>query len=46
MMLTTTLNPDDQSSSATTPYVSGFENKPLTEKKLAVILKKYFPEHY
>jgi len=46
IMLTTTLNPDDQSRAATTPHVSGFENKPLTENKLAVILKKYFPEYY
>jgi CheY-like chemotaxis protein len=46
IMLTTSLNPDDRFKSESIPYVDGFENKPLTEKKLERVLRKYFPENY
>jgi CheY-like chemotaxis protein len=46
IMLTTSLNPDDRLKSQDMPHVSGFENKPLTTKKLDAILKKHFPENY
>jgi len=44
VMLTTSLNPDDQAKASSIPDVSGFETKPLTPEKLELILKKYFPE--
>ena len=44
VMLTTSLNPDDRAKAGSIPDVSGFETKPLTQEKLEVILKKYFPE--
>ena len=46
IMLTTSLNPDDKLKAKDTPHISGFENKPLTEKKLDDLLKKYFPDNY
>ncbi|MET0637882.1 MAG: response regulator [Chitinophagaceae bacterium] len=46
IMLTTSLNPDDESKAKITPHIDGFESKPLTEAKLEAILKKYFREHY
>lgn len=42
MMLTTSLNPDDQKRAEQNPLVNGFANKPLTREKLAEILKAYF----
>lgn len=46
IMLTTSLNPDDKLRSTDIPHIAGFENKPLTEKKLEEVLKKYFPDNY
>ena len=46
VMLTTSLNPDDNLKAETLPDVSGFENKPLTKEKLEYILQKYFPHHF
>jgi CheY-like chemotaxis protein len=46
IMLTTSLNPDDKSKAKETPHITGFENKPLTEEKLAGLLRKYFPDNY
>ena len=46
IMLTTSLNPDDKLKAEGTPHIAGFENKPLTEEKLAGLLRKYFPEKY
>ena len=43
IMLTTSLNPDDRWKSGELPVISGFENKPLTQDKLDVILEKFFP---
>ncbi|MEO7983665.1 MAG: response regulator [Bacteroidota bacterium] len=45
IMLTTSLNPDDIIKAKDTPHITGFENKPLTEEKLARLLEKYFPQH-
>jgi CheY-like chemotaxis protein len=42
IMLTTSLNPDDKLRAANIPYITGFENKPLTEEKLSAVLEKYF----
>jgi len=46
IMLTTSLNPDDKLKANETPHITGFENKPLTEKKLNGLLRKYFPDNY
>jgi CheY-like chemotaxis protein len=42
VMLTTSLNPDDEVMANANPDISGFETKPLTAEKLGSILKKYF----
>jgi CheY-like chemotaxis protein len=42
VMLTTSLNPDDEVRSRTFPEVSGFENKPLSSQRLKELLEKYF----
>lgn len=46
IMLTTSLNPDDKLKAKSVPHITGFENKPLTEKKLDDLLRKYFPGNY
>jgi len=42
IMLTTSLNPDDEMKTRTIPEVSGFENKPLSQQRLQALLEKYF----
>ena len=42
IMLTTSLNPDDEKRTRSIPEVAGFENKPLTQGQLDNLLKKYF----
>jgi CheY-like chemotaxis protein len=42
IMLTTSLNPDDEVKTRTIPEVAGFENKPLSQHRLRVLLEKYF----
>jgi CheY-like chemotaxis protein len=42
IMLTTSLNPDDEKKTRAIPEVSGFENKPLNQHQLEAILQKYF----
>jgi CheY-like chemotaxis protein len=42
IMLTTSLNPDDEKRTLAIPEVSGFENKPLSRDQLNNLLKKYF----
>jgi len=42
VMLTTSLFPEDKLRAEKMPEISGFENKPLTEEKLAAVLEKYF----
>jgi CheY-like chemotaxis protein len=42
IMLTTSLNPDDETRTLAIPEVSGFEHKPLSQEQLNVLLRKYF----
>ncbi|HEY4289748.1 MAG TPA: response regulator [Puia sp.] len=42
IMLTTSLNPDDEEKTKSIPEISGFENKPLRLGQLEAILKKHF----
>ena len=42
IMLTTSLNPDDEVKTRTIPEVAGFENKPLSQHRLKALLEKYF----
>ncbi len=42
IMLTTSLNPDDELRTRTIPEIAGFENKPLKQDRLENLLKKYF----
>jgi len=42
IMLTTSLNPDDEKRTRSIPEVAGFENKPLTQEQLDSLLRKYF----
>lgn len=46
ILLTTSLNPDDQERAKKNPDVMGFYNKFLDKKTLEEILAKYFPEIY
>lgn len=42
IMLTTSLNPDDELKTKAIPEVSGFENKPLSQQRVHHLLEKYF----
>ena len=42
IMLTTSLNPDDEKRTLAIPEVSGFEHKPLNQARLEGLLNKYF----
>jgi CheY-like chemotaxis protein len=42
IMLTTSLNPDDELRTKSIPEVSGFENKPLSQHRVNHLLEKYF----
>lgn len=42
IMLTTSLNPDDEQRTRTIPEVAGFEHKPLNQVRLARLLATYF----
>ena len=42
IMLTTSLNPDDELRTRAIPEVSGFEHKPLNQASLEKVLSKYF----
>ena len=42
IMLTTSLNPDDELRTRAIPEVSGFENKPLSRQRVEQLLEKYF----
>jgi CheY-like chemotaxis protein len=46
VMLTTSLNPDDEIKTRNMDEVDGFENKPLLEDHLEGLLKKYFPHYF
>jgi CheY-like chemotaxis protein len=42
IMLTTSLNSDDELRTKAIPEVSGFENKPLSHQRLTLLLERYF----
>jgi CheY-like chemotaxis protein len=42
IMLTTSLNPDDEKRTRAIPEVSGFEHKPLNQARVEMLLNKYF----
>src|SRR5258708_17124169 len=42
IILTTSLNPDDELKTRTIPEVAGFENKPLSQQRVQALLEKYF----
>ena len=44
IMLTTSLNPDDEQRALSIPEINGFENKPLKADRLKEILENYFPD--
>lgn len=44
VMLSTSLNPDDQEKAAHLEAISDFKNKPITEEKMMEIVKTFFPE--
>jgi len=44
VMLTTSLNPDDEKSAQNNIEISGFENKPLEPGVIKKILSRFFPE--
>ena len=44
IMLTTSLNPDDEKRTQAIPEISGFENKPLNQATLQRLLEKYFSD--
>lgn len=45
IMLTTSLNPDDNIMACNIPVVSGFEIKPLTSQLLDKVMSKYFDSY-
>jgi len=44
VMLTTSLNPDDEKSARQNVEISGFENKPLQPGVIEKILEQFFPQ--
>jgi CheY-like chemotaxis protein len=44
IILTTSLNPDDEIRTHTMPEVAGFEYKPLGQEQLDAVLNKYFDD--
>ncbi len=46
MMLTTSLNPDDQQQAGYSPVIDDFVSKPLTREILQGLLEKHFPGRF
>ena len=46
VMLTTSLNPEDEKKARGIPYISGFRCKPLTAAMLDNLLRLYFPDYF
>ena len=46
VMLTTSLNPDDEKTAQKYPCIAGFEHKPFTMEILLKILKQNFSNHF
>jgi CheY-like chemotaxis protein len=44
VMLTTSLNPDDEKAAQENVVISGFENKPLQPEVIQKIITRFFPE--
>lgn len=44
IMLTTSLNPDDQQRAGAIPEINGFEHKPLRIDRLEEVLQRYFSD--
>ena len=44
IMLTTSLNPDDETRARSMPEIDGFEHKPLKAEQLKEVLRTYFPD--
>jgi hypothetical protein len=44
IMLSTSLNPDDEFKAKNKAYLSGFRQKPLTKEMLDDMLQRYFTE--
>ncbi|HMH23436.1 MAG TPA: response regulator [Puia sp.] len=44
IMLTTSLNPDDETRTKEFPEIAGFEHKPLLQPRLEYILDKFFDQ--
>jgi CheY-like chemotaxis protein len=45
IMLTTSINPDDQLKAEKIPLIDGFENKPITSNMVEKLITKYFHEY-
>src|SRR5450432_1851035 len=46
VMVTTSMNPDDEIKTRDMEEVAGFENKPLLGSRLEGLLRKYFPQYF
>lgn len=46
VMLTTSLNPDDEAKAAALPRVAAFRSKPLSKEKINEIIQLFFPQNY
>lgn len=46
VMLTTSLNLDDEEKARGIEHIKNFKNKPLTEEMLHEIIEKHFPENF
>ncbi len=46
IMLTTSLNPEDELKARTLTAVAGFQGKPLTRMELDDLLNKHFPDYF
>ena len=44
IMLTTSLNPDDETRARSMPEIDGFEHKPLKAERLREVLRTHFPD--
>lgn len=45
IMLTTSLNPEDEMKSSTVAHVNGYRRKPLSRQMMEDILAEYFPDY-
>lgn len=45
LMLTTSVNPDDEEKAKLIQEISGYQNHPLSKEKMTEILEQYFPDY-